>query len=291
MIVSPAGRREFLALMEETYGDDAMTQEEFEWWFERNPVGPRVVSAARDEDGSPLGVLAMSCVRTDAALAACSVHGVTTPAARGKGVFTRLELHNEDVVRDAGVGWTFAFTNPRTGPIFLGPLGWEDVSPLRLWARPRRARRRGTGKWRVERACPPFEPRHETGFAMHHIVRDRQYLTWRFTESPRPYHRVETAEGWAVVTLTTWHGYSVAVVCEAVGSRLGRVIRRCLADVDSDLALALVNPGERLAYLSAGFLPTPRTIPFVAKRMREDAPPLPHDRGRWRFTLGDMDFF
>ena len=291
MKVAPARRDEFLALMRETYADGAMSEAEFEWWFDRNPVPPRLVSAAREDDGTPLGVLAMSPVRTDACLAACSVHGVTTPAARGRGVFTALERHNEAEVAAAGVGWTFAFTNPRTGPLFLGPLGWEDVAPLRLWSRPRRLRRTGRGGYRGEPSCPPFEPRHEVVYAAHHVLREPGYLTWRFSDSPRPYHRVEDAGGWAVVSATVWHGFSVTVVCEAAGPRLGRLLRRALEATDTDLALAMVNPGEERAYLAAGFVPTPRSIPFVAKRLRDDAPPLPTGRDAWRFTLGDMDFF
>jgi GNAT superfamily N-acetyltransferase len=255
VILGPAGRDEFLALMRETYAHAAMSEAEFDWWFDGNPVPPRVVSAARDEDGRALGVLAMSPVRTDACLAACSVHGVTTPEARGRGVFTGLERHNEAAVAEAGVDWVFAFTNPRTGPIFLGPLGWADVAPLRLWARPRRLRRTGAGGFREEPFCPPFEG------------------------------------GWAVVGFARWHGFSVAVICEAVGRRLARLLRASVEAVDSDLALAMVNPGDERAYLAAGFLPTPRSIPFVAKRLREEAPPLPRRRGDWRFSLGDMDWF
>jgi len=163
MIVEPARRDEFLALMRETYADGAMGEDEFAWWFDGNPVPPRCVSAAREEDGTALGVLAMSPVRTDACLAACSVHGVTTPAARGRGVFTTLERHNEAEVVAAGVGWTLAFSNPRTLPIFLGPLGWRELASLRLWVRPRRFRRTGAGGYRGEPSCPPFEPRHEDG--------------------------------------------------------------------------------------------------------------------------------
>ena len=291
MNVTPAGRDEFLALMRQTYGDAAMGGDVFEWWFDRNPVPPRVVSAAREEDGTALGVLAMSPVRADACLAACSVHGVTTPAARGRGVFTALERHNEAALAEAGVSWSFAFTNDRTGPIFLGPLGWEAIAQLRLWARPLRVRRRGRGSFRGPASCPPFEPRHETDFRAHHIRRSAEYLTWRFSDSPRGYHRVEAAGGWAVVSATTWHGFAVTVVCEAVGSRLAPLLRRALRAAESDLALALVNPGVERAYLAAGFLPTPRSIPFVAKRLRDDAPPLPPGRRAWRFTLGDMDWF
>ncbi len=50
VIVEPAGRDEFLALMQETYGS-AMSPAEFDWWFDRNPAGPRILNEARDDDG------------------------------------------------------------------------------------------------------------------------------------------------------------------------------------------------------------------------------------------------
>ena len=94
MIVEPARRDEFLALMQENYGA-AMSPTEFDWWFDRNPAGRRILNEARDEDGTPLGVLAMSCFLMSQGLASYAVHAVTTPAARGRGVFSALELHNE----------------------------------------------------------------------------------------------------------------------------------------------------------------------------------------------------
>jgi hypothetical protein len=53
----------------------------------------------------------------------------------------------------------------------------------------------------------------------------------------------------------------------------------------------MVSPGEERSYLAAGFVPTPRKIRFIGKRLTADAPALPHERGAWRLTLGDMDFF
>src|SRR5258706_2634501 len=95
MILEPAGRDGFLALMQETYGE-AMSPAEFDWWFDRNPAGPRILNEARDDDGTELGALAMSCACMSQGLAAFAVHAVTTPASRGRGVFSTLELHNED---------------------------------------------------------------------------------------------------------------------------------------------------------------------------------------------------
>ena len=290
MILEPARRDDFLALMREQYGS-AMSAEEFEWWFDRNPAGPRVVNEARDEDGTALGVLAMSCARMSNGLAAFAVHAVTTPAARGRGVFSTLELHNEEVAAAAGAGWALGFTNPQAGPILVGRLGWEDVTSLRIWARPLRLRRRREGGVPAGGSCPAFEPSRAARFDALHVVRDVEYLDWRYAASPRRYVRVDGDDGWAVVTHAVWHGWSSAVVCDAVGGATARLLRRAVHEVDADIAVAMVNPGEERSYLAAGFAPTPRTIRFIGRRIRDDAPPLPKERRAWRFSLGDLDFF
>jgi hypothetical protein len=279
VIVGPAQRDDFLAVMQEQYGS-AMSAAEFDWWFDRNPAGPRIVNEARGDEGTPLGVLAMSCAQMSQGLAAFAVHAVTTPAARGRGVFSTLELGNEEAAAAAGAGWALGFTNPQAGPILVGRLGWEDVTSLRIWARPLRLRRRRSGSVRAAGSAEPFSagPASEA----HHIVRTPAYLDWRYRDSPRPYARA----GEAVVTHATWHGWSSAVVCEH-----GPGVREALRLVDADLAVAMVNPGEEPGFLRLGFVPTPRAIRFIGKRIRDDAPPLPKERRAWRFTLGDLDFF
>ena len=115
-----------------------------------------------------------------------------------------------------------------------------------------------------------------------HIVRDDAYLRWRYDDSPRPYAQA----GDVVVTHAIWHGLSAAVVCEH-----GRGLNRAVKLVDADVAVAMVNPGEQRRFLAAGFVPTPRTIRFIGKRLSSDSPPLPKKRDAWHFTLGDLDFF
>jgi GNAT superfamily N-acetyltransferase len=290
VICEPARRDDYLALLREAYGDAALTEAELAWWLDANPVEPHLSSEARDADGTPLGVLSMSCVRMSGALGAFVVHGVTAPAARGRGVYTELERRNEAEVAAGGADWGLCFTNARTIGIFRR-LGWTELPPLRLWARLRRPTRRGCGGFRVEPSCPPFEPRHERSFASAHVLRTAEHLTWRYSASPRAYHRVEAGGGWAVVYHRVWHGFSIAAICEAAGPDLSASVRAAVRAVDSELALAVVNPGEERAYLAAGFLPTTATMPLVARRLREQAPPLPTARRDWRLTLGDMDFF
>lgn len=274
MIVEPAGRDEFLALMTESYGS-AMPEAEFDWWFDRNPAGPRILNVARDDDGSPLGVLAMSFARFDNGLAAFAVHAVTTPAARGRGVFSTLELANEEEAAAAGAQWALGFTNPMAGPILVGKLGWEDVTALRIWVRPKGLRKDG----RVRETS--IDPRARE-LSPHHLVRDETYLRWRYADSPRAYAQ----HGEVVVTHATWHGLSSAVVCEH-----GRGLGAALRHVDAQIAVAMVNPGEEARFLAHGFVPTPRTIRFIGKRLRDDAPALPRERSAWYLTLGDVDFF
>jgi hypothetical protein len=277
--------------MQEVYGS-AMSAAEFQWWFDRNPAGPRILTGARDADGSLLGVLAMSPARTSSGPAAFAIHAVTTPAARGRGVFSTLELDNEEQARAAGAAWALGFTNPLAGPILVGKLGWEDVTSLRIWVRPKRLRRRATGALRAEPHCPPFTHGREQDSSTHHIVKDTRYLDWRYADSPRPYLRLDGRDGgWAVVRYADWHGFSSAVVCDASGPHVSELLRRSVAAVDADLGVAMVNPGEERAYLAAGFLPSPRSIRFIGKRLAEDAPPLPKHRRSWRFSLGDLDFF
>ena len=178
------------------------------------------------------------------------------------------------------------------GPILVGKLGWEDVCSLRIWVRPKRLRKRGEGRLRVPAVVSAVRAaargRRSTRIT---FVHDVAYLDWRYAQSPREYLRVDGDDGWAVVTHAVWHGFSSAVICDAAGRGLPALLRRCVAAVDADLAVAMVNPGEERAYLAAGFVPTPRQIRFIGKRLTDDAPQLPKERSAWRFSLGDLDFF
>src|ERR687884_1083434 len=92
---------DYLALLDEAWGGDAMSRAEFEWWFERNPAGS-LMSVART-DGRVVGVAAHSPYRAvlegEERLVTFSVHATTAASARGKGVFQALELRHEEEAR------------------------------------------------------------------------------------------------------------------------------------------------------------------------------------------------
>jgi len=301
----PARRADFLGLMVEVYGS-AMSEDEFDWFFERNPAGGRMLSAV--EDGERLvGVLAMSFARAVVEdreeLVVFAVHAVTHPSARGKGIFSRLELRNEERVAEAGASLALGFTNPMAGPILVGKLGWQDLYRMRLWARvlrPLRAlRRQGGGGLPASRGgtLARFGPvqeqawRRELGRWGNCLVRDTAYLNWRYVETPKDYRSFASANGYAVVGHSIHKGVSAAVICDLVGpARETRsLLRRCLREArgGADVAIGVPAPGQRAAFLSVGFVPTPVTIRVIGKPLRPDAR-LPE---RWHFAPGDTDIF
>src|SRR5919202_3317617 len=133
----PAQRDDYLRLLHDAWGDDALTGAEFDWWFARNPTGS-LMSVARD-DGRVVGVASHSLYRMvlggEERVASFSVHATTAPAARGRGVFVSLERKHEQEAQERGVAVVLAFASAPTAPLFLGPLGWTEIARLRIWAR------------------------------------------------------------------------------------------------------------------------------------------------------------
>ena len=302
----PSRRGDFLDLMREVYEGTAWSPEEFEWWFEQNPAGRFIVNFA-EADGRTIGAAAQSYVRMilggREAYATFTIHVMTGPAARGKGVFSGLQQHNERIAAEQGAELALGFTNPMAGPIFVGKLGWDELCWLRLWAPPKRPlralrhlRERGRPAGSVHDTVERFGPRHEeiyrrasAGWA-NHVVKDAAYLNWRYRSSTRAYASVSTGRGFAVVGWGVYKGISAGLVCDLVGGDGVRLLRRCAAAVDADLVIAMPNRGEERMYLAAGFVPTNASIRLIGRALQPGSE-LGHGRDKWRFSLGDADIF
>jgi GNAT superfamily N-acetyltransferase len=285
----PAQREDYLRLLRDAWGDAALSGAEFDWWFSRNPAGS-LMSVARD-DGRVIGVASHSLYRMvlggEERPATFSVHATTDPIARGRGIFVALERRHEEQAQARGGAVVLAFASAPTAPLFLGPLGWTAVGELRVWARPlpRVSFRRGR-KGAIDR----FEFGGDAAAAWpNHIVRDAEYLNWRYLDSPRGYVAYESAGGYAVLGHKRHKGQPIALVADLVGP-VRPLLRACVAGVKTGtrVLFALPGPGEQAAYLSSGFVPTPMTLNFMGKALAGE---LDEDPRAWRFTLGDTDFF
>jgi GNAT superfamily N-acetyltransferase len=285
----PRQREDYLRLLHDAWGEAALTGAEFDWWFSRNPEGSLMSVALDDEE--VIGVAAHSLYRM--ALdggrrpATFSVHATTAPAARGRGVFVGLERKHEEEAKARGAAVVLAFASAPTAPLFLGPLGWTAVAKLRVWARPlpRVSLRRGQAD-QVERF--EFEGDAASGWP-NHIVRNAEYLNWRYLDSPRDYVAFRAGNGYAVLGHKRHRGQPIAVVADLVGP-VRPLLKACVSAVKpgTRALFALPGRGEGPAYASCGFLPTTMSLDFMGKPL---AGALDSDPGAWRFTLGDTDFF
>ena len=232
-------------------GTTQLSDEEFAWWFDRNPAGEGIVSLAVDE-GEVVGVAAMSFFRTalngTVTRLAIPVNVATDPRYRGQGVFSTLEQENEAAAAESGSPLTVTFPNGASYPIFVSRLGWTDLPRLRLWARPLRASAvaryvlgrpgkegglraaesssrtiRGFDVRPVERFGQDMDDlgrRAAAGYG-NHFVRDAEYFNWRYLDSPRDYrcfaaYREGALAGVVVVGHTFKHGVSAGFLADLV---------------------------------------------------------------------------
>jgi GNAT superfamily N-acetyltransferase len=247
---APEWRTSLVALLARV-GTTQLTDEEFTWWFDRNPAGEGIVSLAVDE-GDVVGVAAMSFFATrlegvDTRLA-IPVNVATDARYRGQGVFSTLQQENEDVAATSGSPLTVTFPNAKSYPIFVRRLGWTELPRLRLWARPLRAA--GVVRYALGRPgerggmrAPDATPRMIHGLEVRiverfdedmdalglraaggygsHFTRDARYFNWRYLDSPRDYrcfgaYRGDELAGVAVVGHTFKHGVSAGFVADLV---------------------------------------------------------------------------
>ena len=267
---TPEWRASLVALLADV-GTTQLSDEEFAWWFDRNPAGEGIVSLAVDE-GEVVGVAAMSFFKTRLegveTRLAIPVNVATAAGYRGRGVFSTLQQVNEEAAAASGSPLTVTFPNARSYPIFIGRLGWIDLPRLRLWARPLRAggvvryvlgRPGEQGGMRAPDAAPrtvhglevrPVERfgeemdslgvRAAAGYGSH-FSRDAEYLNWRYRDSPRDYrcfgaYRGSELVGVAVVGHTFKHGVSAGFLADLVaapedGTAVRALVSRAAAEV------------------------------------------------------------
>ena len=131
---TPEWRASLVALLARV-GTTQLSDEEFTWWFDRNPGGEGIVSLAVDE-GEVVGVAAMSFFTTRLngveRRLAIPVNVATDARYRGQGVFSTLEERNEEAASASGSPLTVTFPNAKSYPIFVRRLGWIDLPRLRM---------------------------------------------------------------------------------------------------------------------------------------------------------------
>jgi predicted N-acetyltransferase YhbS len=269
----PARRQDVADLLARVWGSSPSV-DELAWLYEQNPVKPASVLLG-EEEGRVVGVVAMSFVRMAVGGAALEVgmpiHLATDPGRRSRGVFSELQRANEERARTLGIKLLLIVPNAASERVLAGRLGWERLAPLRIWARARLLPGRPRAA-RIER----FDNGSGQAGKADRVLRDADWLNWRFLDSPTPY----TALGGKGYAVAGRKG-KVGVVAVAEGN----LVRDAAIAAGGPFVVAAPPPAERGRYLSAGFLPTHRKLTVLGKALDATSlPPRPH------FELGDLDF-
>lgn len=264
---------------------------ELEWFYERNPVRPASVLLG-EEDGKVVATVAIAFVRMaiggEEVDVGMPLRVATDPAYQGRGIFAELQAANEERVRDSGTRLLLTVPNAASAPVFLKRLGWTALPPLRVWARPglglrgprapvvTRIRPEGTGLHTGTATSTPTST-HRYSCTADRVLRDPDWLNWRFADAPAEYTLLERA-GYAVAGR---HG-RLGVVAAVEGD----LVRDAAAAAGGPVVIASPPRGRRAAYVRAGFVPTHRTFTVLGKSLHasQQVPEAPH------FELGDLDF-
>jgi GNAT superfamily N-acetyltransferase len=271
----PSRRADLADLMERVWGVRP-AEEALAWFYERNPVRPASVLVG-EEGGKTVATAAISFLRMaiggDEVEVGMPVRLATDPEFRGRGLFAELEAANEERARGLGVGHLFVVPTPASASVLLGKLGWRTLPPLRVWAQLRLGRGQAAGA--VER----FDAAAPAAGGGDRVLRDLDWLNWRFADSPTRYTLLADRDG----------GYAAAGRRGRVGvvaAVRGPLLRRAGAAAGGPVLVAAPPPWQRRRYLLAGYLPTLRTFTLLGKSL-DPAAPLP---ARPHFELGDLDF-
>ncbi len=276
----PSRRADLAALMQRVWGERP-DEEELEWFFERNPVRPASVLLG-EVDGKVVGSVAMSFLRMsiggEPTEVGMPVRLATDPDYRGRGVFLELQSANEERSRDLGVPLLLIVPNAASSPILRTRLDWQQLPGLRLWVRPRLLPS-GRRARRLER----FDAAAAAGEAAggDRVLRDADWLNWRFVGSPTPYELLGPRGG--------GNGYGIARrrgrfgVVAAVD---GGLVRATTAAAGGLAVAAAPPPWEHGRYARTGYLPTSRRFSMLGKALApgQSLPARPH------LELGDLDF-
>jgi hypothetical protein len=122
-----------------------------------------------------------------------------------------------------------------------------------------------------------------------HILRDAQYLNWRYIQSPRSYVPLAAGGSYSILGTKSHRGTSVAYIADLVGDA-APLLRPSLLTVPSGVKglIAIPAPGQGRAFRRAGFFPTRTRLHFMGKALAGE---LDTNLSSWQFSLGDTDFF
>lgn len=306
--------------------DVAKRRRQLEWWLGDTPNGAGVLAVV-EEEGDYLGVAGWCPKRllVDGESVPVAEIGttMTSPKARGKGVFSRLVNFLKDAAADRQLKLLFGTPNEASGHIYIGKLDFIGVWPWSRWVRPigsatglpfgalgalrsgmqigahpKGATVEALTDWDQAAKCQAGDWTDAP-----HIDRTADYLEWRY---PRDRYDVFGARdsdsaliGWAALGRSTRLGRPALVVADAVvGESLGsggwfirEVIRAARqAGRRESISFSMSAPRGALAraFACSGFVSRPSEMPLIVYAVDKDFDAA-EVVNKMAFVAGDSD--
>lgn len=306
-----------LDLLRASLGESSLLQrtpELFQWKHLDNPFGRSVMLVAEVDD-TIVGLRAFMQWQLDygADIVRCgrAVDTATHPGYLRRGIFRRLTMEALDVAHDIGIQLVFNTPNERSRAGYL-TMGWSDVGPVRVIARPHptrllRIRRRlfpsldelvpaatpiasdSRGDIEIADEVPGGEP-VPLGLR---TPRSNPYLRWRFAGHPTArYGAVVRSAGAAVLRANLRNGRSELVISDALGPNPTEAVRSAVRMSKADYDVAAFPPGSpgRRAARRAGMLAVPgiAALRLVARPVDGLEIDVLNPKS-WRLALSDVE--
>ncbi len=302
-----------LELLRASLGESPLLQrtpELFQWKHIDNPFGRSMILVAEVDD-TVVGLRAFMRwqLHYGAETIACgrAVDTATHPDYLRRGIFRRLTMEALDVANEVGIQLIFNTPNERSRPGYL-KMGWSDVGPIRVLARPhptRLLRARHGAFPSLDGLVPPATPIDsdwqpigepadaEPARAGLRTPRSSQYLTWRFARHPTArYGAVVRPAGTAVVRANLRNGRTELVISDALGANPTAAVRAAVGGSNAAYDVATFPPGSagRRAAQRAGMVPVPRVaaLRLVARPIEDLEIDVLNPRA-WRLALSDVE--
>ena len=306
-----------LDLLRAALGETALlkrTPELFQWKHLDNPFGRSVMLVA-EVDETVVGLRAFMRWQLDfeGTVIQCgrAVDTATHPRYQRRGIFRRLTSEALDVARDVGIQLIFNTPNESSRPGYL-KMGWSDVGPIRVLARPHPTRLFGARREAIptlEGLAPTADPITPNSRSMVDLAtggatdekartglrtpRSNEYLHWRFAGHPTArYGAVARSLGTAVVRANLRKGRPELVISDALGPDPTAAMRSAIQSSKAAYDVAAFPPGSpgRRAAQRAGMI----SVPGVAA-LRLVARPIEaldidlFNPESWRLALSDVE--
>ncbi len=232
-----------------------MSPDEFDWFFDRNPAGPRLLSEVR-EDGRSLGVLAMSYARAqvegeEQLVAFAVARGHAPGGARARDLRRRSSWTTRRAPRPRGRRWRSGSRTRWRGRSSSGSSAGTTSTGCASGrgrcgcvARAPARSRRGAASY-----LESFDARHEELWRRR-ATATRSCAAPSTSPGATSTRRATTGcSATSAASRSVGHavrkGFSAGVVCELVGPA-HRLLRRCVRESKGcDIVLGVPGPGQR----------------------------------------------